>query len=119
MTLESGVASCVVWRRPDQDAEAGARAAADMLEDVLAALGAGGVRAMVLDLSSAPPVAGPKTQPSLAAIARSFEDAGKRIAVVVGPSAIQRKQIGRLVASHAPEHGRVTTDLDSARDWAR
>jgi len=116
IALEGVRATVTVWRRPDLDSAAGARAAGELAREV-AALPRKGVREIILDLSEAPPVAGPKTTESLGQLLRTAASAGARIAVVVGGDAVQKLQMKRLVADNAPAQARVVTDAEAAEHW--
>ena len=114
--LDAGVAYCRVWARPDLDSAAGARFALEKVRH-LEALSLGAARGMILDLSAAPPVAGPSTQASLGQMLSSWERAKRPIAVVGGSNQIQLLQLRRLVTSHAPSYGSLFTELPAARAW--
>ena len=116
--LDGGVAKCRVWRRPDVDGETGAEFAREKVAH-FEALAKGPARAMVFDLRDAPPVTGPKTQEALGQMFAPFERAGRRIAVLVGPNAIQQLQMSRLVDSTAPSQGQVFTTESEAIAFAR
>ncbi|HEY8429058.1 MAG TPA: hypothetical protein VIL20_11815 [Sandaracinaceae bacterium] len=113
----SRIASCRVWRRPDVDSETGAAWAREKVA-YFDALASGDARAMIFDLRDAPPVTGPKTQEALGKMVSAFERHGRRIAIVTGPSPVQRLQLQRIVDEAAPTVGRVVTSLDEARAWA-
>jgi len=114
--LEHAVAYCRVWSRPDLDSAAGARFALEKVSH-FEALSRGAARGMILDLSAAPPVAGPSTQASLGQMLSTWERAKRPIAVVGGNNQIQVLQLRRLVASHAAGYGSLFTELPAARTW--
>jgi len=111
--------TCRVWRRRDIEIERGAELArllADELDSYFTT--AGKIRGFVFDLRDAPAVSGPVTQSAISHILTSAERFGVRIAVVVGPGALQAMQIRRLTRECAPSCGVVMTQLDQAEDWA-
>lgn len=119
VSVRHGMLMCQVWRRRDLDITRGAELArllADQLEDSFRR----GVsaRGFVFDLREAPPVSGPVTQGAISHILTSAERYGVRIAVVVGPGALQAMQIRRLTRECAPSCGVVMQDVESAEDWA-
>jgi hypothetical protein len=118
--IENGIARCRVWRRPDVSAAEGASFAEEKIAIAqrLVAEPSTSVRGFVLDLKDAPPVVGPRTEDFLRRMLALWEAERRRVAVVVGDHATQVLQVGRLVRSHAPATGRVTTDLESAVEWA-
>jgi hypothetical protein len=111
-------ACCRVWTRPDLDSAAGARFAAEKVRH-FQALSLGAANGMILDLSGAPPVAGPSTQASLGEMLAAWERVNRPVAVVAGGNQIQLLQLRRLVTSHAPRCGTVFTDLSAARAWVQ
>jgi hypothetical protein len=114
--LDDAVAYCRVWARPDLDFAAGARLALETVGH-FEALSVGPARAMIFDLSAAPPVAGPSTQASLGQMLSAWERVKRPIALVGGSNQVQLLQLRRLVASHASSHGALFTDLAAARIW--
>jgi hypothetical protein len=72
---------------------------------------------VVFDVREGPSVFGPVT---LAVLERVFERAEltkKRIATLVGPTAIQAEQFSAVSRSRAPRFATVTTEPHSALDW--
>ena len=114
--LDAAIAYCRVWARPDVDSAAGARFALEKVGH-FEALSLGAARGIILDLSAAPPVAGPSTQASLGQMLSSWERAKAPIAIVGGNNQIQLLQLRRLIASHAPGYGSLFTELPAARSW--
>lgn len=96
-----------VWRRPDLDSATGARLAGELGVDISRIVGR--IRTLVLDVSAAPPVAGPKTTEALGGLLATCEKAGVDIDVLVTDDAVQSLQIKRLISQYAPKHGRLTT----------
>lgn len=112
-----GVAYVRVWRRPDVDSETGARFAEEKLAHLRVL--ARRCKGLVFDLREAPPVVGPRTEATLAAVLSMFDGARKRCAFLVGGNPVQQLQLRRLIAAHSSPHGRVESDLVKARAWAR
>lgn len=107
-----------IHRRPDLDTSAGA----DEVERMAAALreaAAGTVDGLILDLTDAPPVTGPRTQATLASLLGDWVGTGRRAVLVVGPSAVQRLQIERLVADVGSAKLSVSPSLGAAVVWLR
>src|SRR5688500_12025509 len=106
----------MVRRRPDLDTSAGA----DDCEQLCGAIPASAdesVVPLVRDLRSAPPVAGRRTQATLATLRREWARAGRRATVVVGASAVQRMRCERLVADVGSSAVAVATSRDAAKSW--
>jgi hypothetical protein len=118
--VEDRVARCRVWRRPDVGSVEGAAFAEEKIAVAqrLLAEPAAVVGGFVLDLRDAPPVVGPRTEDFLRRMLGMWEIARRPVAVVVGDNATQSLQVGRLVRSHAPAMGRVTSGLETALEWA-
>jgi hypothetical protein len=116
--LDAGLAYCRVWARPDVDSATGARFAREKIAH-FEALARGDARAIILDLTSAPPVTGPVTQESLGHMLAAWERAGRPIAVVVSDNPTQLLQLRRLVTTHAAHSGAVFSELSAARTWVR
>lgn len=114
--LDGPVALCRVWSRPDLDSTTGAHLAMEKI-GLFRRLASGPARAMILDLTSAPSVTGPKTQQALGDMLRAFQDAGKSVVVVVGSNAIQHLQLRRLVSTFAPNHGALLGSVEEAAAW--
>lgn len=103
--IEDDVAMAKVWRRPDLDSATGARLAGELAADIGRIMGR--IRRLVFDVTAAPPVAGPKTTETLAGLLSTCERAGVDIEVIVTNDAMQNLQFKRLIAEHAPKHGRL------------
>ncbi len=107
-----------IRRCPDLDTSAGAdeveRMASVLLDGVSES-----ADALLLDLTEAPPVIGPRTQSTLASLLRDWVAAGRRAAVVLGDSAVQRMQLDRLVASVGSPSLCVPTSAGTAMAWLR
>jgi hypothetical protein len=115
-TINAPRAEIRVWRRPDLDSQAGARNAA-RIADEARRLPARGVRAVLLDLADAPPVAGPKTLASVGEMIAQWAAARMSIIIVMSHDAIMVLQYKRVVAENAPRSARVTTSLTEAKLW--
>lgn len=105
--VEGTTALAKVWRRPDIDSTRGAELAAKMVDELVGLANEGKIRALVFDVSTAPPVAGPKTTEKLGALLAACERAGVAVEVVVTNDAMQNLQFKRLVAAHAPKRGTI------------
>jgi hypothetical protein len=114
--LDGGVAVCRVWSRPDLDSATGALLATEKI-GVFRRLATGAARAMILDLSAAPSVTGPKTQQALGEMVQTFQEAAKPVVVVVGANAIQQLQLRRIVSTFAPNHGALLGSTEEAAAW--
>jgi hypothetical protein len=114
--LENGFARCRVWRMPHLSSLAGAQLAQDKIAHFTALALSGLAAGMLLDLSEAPTVVGPKTEAALSAMLGAWESQSLPIALVAGSSAMQRMQTSRVVAHAAPRWGAVFVDL--AQGWA-
>jgi hypothetical protein len=110
------LATCRVWSRPDLDSTEGAQLAAEKIA-VFQRLSATTVQRLLLDLSRAPPVTGAKTQESLGAMLKSWEDAAKYVAVVAGSNPMQQLQLRRIVATFAPHYGKLFDVARQAEEW--
>jgi hypothetical protein len=71
----------------------------------------------LLDLRSAPTVAGPRTVETMGELLRDCERANVRIAVAISGDAMQLLQFRRLVSTYAATYGRVSTVLSEAEAW--
>jgi hypothetical protein len=114
--LEGSLVVCRVWSRPDLSSERGAELAQDKIK-WFKALAAGDARGLLLDLSEAPRVTGPRTQEALGAMFSAWEEASKPLAVVAGPAKIQHLQMKRVLAAAAPQHGRLFESREPALLW--
>lgn len=110
------VAVVRVRRRPDLDSGAGADDAAEMCERMLE-LDERRALAGVLDLTEAPSVTGPRTAATLVHLVRRWTQSHRRLAIVVGASAMQRMQMVRLVDEIGSPLARVEGSFDAARAW--
>ena len=106
LALENGVVRCRIWKRPDLDLAQGAQNAMQIERALLSWL-QHRPRGLYLDVSEGPEVAGPKTEATLGEWFRAYANAKVRIAIHVGPSAMQRMQYRRLVQEHAGARGLV------------
>jgi hypothetical protein len=119
IVADGPVATCKVVNRTDVTPEEGARCSREM-RDVLVdrVLARGSAYAgFVFDVTNGPHVFGPRTRASLEELFRTAEAQSKRVAVRVGPHAVQQLQFKSLCRECAPTQGRVFED-DSANDWA-
>lgn len=115
--LEGALAVCRVRTRRDLTSEEGARLASDKVT-LFRKLAAGDCQAMLFDLSAAPAVIGPKTQEALGKMLGAWQLAGKPLALVAGPNAMQQLQLRRL-ATGAGDGAAVFETEPAARDWLR
>ena len=115
--MEGALAVCRVRIRRDLTMEQGARLASEKVA-LFRKLAGGGSSAMLLDLSAAPAVIGPKTQEALARMLEVWQRARKPIALVAGTNAMQQLQLRRL-ASGAGDGAAVFETEPAARDWLR
>lgn len=113
------IAHCVVWKRPDVDSAQGAQFAREKIAHFTKLAEARATIGMVFDLRDAPPVIGPQTQEAIAMMLDAFAAAEKRIAVIVGPQAVQRLQLSRLVSDVAGAHGHVAMTDEEAEKFVR
>src|SRR4051812_43657202 len=88
------LATCRVWSRPDLDSTEGAALAAEKI-GLFQRLAASAAQGLLLDLSRAPPVTGAKTQESLGAMLKAWQDAAKCVAVVAASNSMQQLQLRR------------------------
>ena len=109
----------IAWvrRRPDLDTSAGADECELMCSAILDA--GTDTDALVLELSAAPPVTGPRTQATLGNMLRTWVRGRRRAAIVAGPSAVQRMQLDRIVADVRSADVIVTGSLEAARAFLR
>jgi hypothetical protein len=115
ITRELGVCVLTVWRREDLTSAEGADLAERMVRTMRTQLDDRGVREVILDLSQAPIVMGPRTQGSIGGLIREVVTAKRKIRVVASPSAMGRMQLERMVRDHGAEH-EVFDSLQQARD---
>jgi len=111
--IDRGVALVRVWKTP-VDSETGARYAEEKIGHLRRLSREPDVRGLLLDLADAPPITGPRTQGAIEAMVASFEGAGKTVAVLSGPSELQRMQLCRIVRAAAPSKGAVVTSFIDA-----
>jgi hypothetical protein len=114
--VTGALATCRVWSRPDLDSTEGARLAAEKIA-VFQRLAATSVQGLLLDLSRAPPVTGAKTQDSLGAMLKAWQDAAKYVAVVAASNSMQQLQLRRIVATFAPKYGKLFDVARQAEEW--
>ena len=114
------IATCRVWRRPDLDSNAGARCAQETIEHfrALALAGSNVARAIILDVSDAPAVAGPRTLQAIGQLLEAWELVKRPVAVVIGAAPIQALQFRRLIVEYAATCGAMFYDVESALSWA-
>jgi len=115
---DDGLAIARVRRRPDIDTSAGADAIEQMASAILDAADEH-VAALLLDLSDAPAVTGPRTQATLTTLLEQWCGTGRRAAVVIGDSAVQRMQVDRIAAGVHTGAVIVATSVDAAMIWLR
>jgi len=115
-----GLAICQVWTRPDLSAEQGAKNAQEMvafLNDNVLRLGTK-FRGLIFDVRRGPPVFGPKTRDTLAALlARSIAHK-VRVGIICGESATQVLQFRSLCAA-TPTMTQVFENESAAVHWLR
>src|SRR4030095_12881107 len=101
------IATCRVWRRPDLDSNAGARCAQETIGHfrALALAGPTVARAIILAVSDAPAVAGPRTLQAIGPLLEAWELVKRPVAVVIGPAPIQALQFRRLIVEYAASSG--------------
>lgn len=109
LTLEHGLVRGRIWKRPDLDLAQGAENARQIERALLTWL-KHAPRGLYLDVSEGPEVAGPKTEATLSAWFRAYADKQVRVAIRVGPSAMQRMQYRRLVQEFVGASGYVDDD---------
>lgn len=117
---EDRFAICTVVNRSDVTPEEGARCAQEMRDTLLGKViprGSGYV-GFVFDVTQGPAVFGPRTRAALEELFRAAEAQKTRLAVRVGPAAIQQLQFKSLVRECAPTQGRVFDD-ETADLWAK
>lgn len=112
--ITDGIVDVVVWRRPDLDVAQGAELARQKVEHLGTLAARRDIVGVLMNLTAAPPVVGPKTQEALAAMLRGFVARDKRIAMVVGDSPTQRLQVERLLRSVLKRDGCVVPDAAAA-----
>jgi hypothetical protein len=114
--LDGSMATCRVWSRPDLDSAQGAAAAIEKVTH-FRRLAQGSATSMLFDLTQAPAVTGPKTQQALGEMLRSWQAAGKPVAVLIGTNSIQQLQLRRLLATFAPDQASLFVSLEEATAW--
>ena len=115
--LEHGVAVARVFRRTDLDSATTDSLAEALLTKSRTLSVAEGVAGMVLDLRRLGGAVSPKVERTYGELCAVWEATGQPIALLVG-DAVQRMQLTRLVADHAPRFGGLFTDRDEARRFA-
>lgn len=116
--VHQGILCLRVWRRTDLDAQSGAALAQSMADRLVLAVETGKLRGVVLDLSEAPPVAGPITQAAIQRMCMVTAQVGVPLGAVAGPTATHQLQLKRLVQDTGPLN-RVCADAAEAQHWAR
>jgi hypothetical protein len=106
LSLSGGLVRGRIWKRPDLDLAEGA-ANAKQIELTLLSWLQYRPRGLFLDVSEAPEVAGPKTEATLGEWVRAYAHAKARVAVRVGPSAMQKLQYRRVIQENAGARGYV------------
>ena len=114
--LEGSMAVCRVWSRRDLDSATGAQLAMEKIV-LFKRLAAGDTAAMLLDLSQAPAVTGPKTQSALGEMLKAWQEVSKPVAVVASSHSIQQLQLRRLIQTFAPSEGGLFGSADEAAAW--
>lgn len=115
-----GLAICQIWMRPDLSAEQGAQNAQEMvtfLQDVVLRP-ATKYRGVIFDVRRGPPVFGPKTRDTLAALLARSVAHKVRLAVVCGEAASQVIQFRSLCAP-TPSMTQVFESEAAAVHWLR
>lgn len=115
---DDGLAIARLWRRPDIDTSAGADAVEAMASAILDAADER-IAGLLLDLSEAPAVTGPRTQATLTSLLEHWCGTGRRAAIVIGDSAVQRMQVDRIAAGVRTGAVIVSTSVDAAMIWLR
>lgn len=114
--LEGSMAICRVWSRRDLDTATGAQLATEKI-GLFQRLASGDTAAMLLDLSQAPVVTGPKTQGALGEMLKAWQEVSKPVAVVAGSHSIQQLQLRRLIQTFAPNQGALFGSAEEAAAW--
>ena len=100
-----------VWQRPDLSSAQGEDLAERMLAEVRTHAARPDVREVILDLSNAPPVAGPRTQSALGDIAGFVSRHRKPFIFVSGDGALMRMQLNRILTDNRVSGARVVRTL--------
>ena len=114
--VQGVLATCRVWSRPDLDSTQGAQLAHEKI-GLFRKLAASAVQGLLLDLSRAPRVTGAKTQDALGAMLKAWQDAAKYVAVVTTTHSMQQLQLRRIIATFAPDYGRLFDVAEQAEAW--
>lgn len=112
--LEGDVCIVTVWRREDLTSAQGADQAQQMVAKLGEVMSKPGVHAMVLDLSAAPVIMGPRTQETITGLLRTAAKLRRGCRVVPSAGATSRLQLER-VARDAGAPGAVSDTLAMAR----
>jgi hypothetical protein len=117
---EGDFATCTVVNRTDVSPEEGARCAQEMRAVLMGQVipSRSEYVGFVFDVTMGPTVFGPRTRVALEEMFRAAEAEKTRVAVRVGPNAIQQLQFRSLCRECAPTQGRVFED-GPADEWAR
>ena len=115
-----GVVHFRVWRRPDVSREVGASYAREMVTvfDRLAMEPWMRVRGVVFDLAEATTTWGPVTQAAIGEMFGKMEQAGRWLAVVTAPEAIQLMMVSSVLKKYAPRSGRAFGSFSNGQTWA-
>jgi len=119
ITAQGATVRCSVVNAPDITPEEGARCAA-LIHDTLSSevfARHSPYAGLVFDVQLGPAVFGPKTRASLEELFRAAERAGKRVAVRVGDTAIQRLQFSSLCRECAPTQAAVVSTDSEEHAW--
>lgn len=115
--LDGSIAHCRVWSRPDLDSAKGAQLATEKIGLFRVLAKGDAAKSMLLDLSSAPVVTGPKTQAALAEMLKAWQEVSKPVAVVASSHSIQQLQLRRLIQAFAPTCGALFGAAEEAAAW--
>lgn len=117
---DDGIAHFRVWRRPDVSRAVGGAYAQEMVGvfERLTLEPWTRVRGVVYDLSDATTTWGPVTQAAIGEMFTKMEKAGRWLAVVSAPDAIQLMTVSKAVKQYAPRHGRAFGSLSNGKTWA-
>jgi hypothetical protein len=119
ITASGRVVRCTVVNRPDVDREEGARCAKLMREFLLGSVLSprSPYAALVFDVQKGPEVFGPVTRGMLEGIFQAAETHQRRLAVRVGPAAMQRLQFSALCRECAPTWAKVVDSEADVEQW--
>lgn len=115
-----GLAICQVWTRPDLSTEQGAKNAQEMvafIQDIVLRPGTK-FRGLIFDVRRGPPVFGPRTRETLAALFVRSIAHKVRVGILCGESATQVLQFRSLCAA-TPTMTQVFENEAAAAHWLR